>query len=65
MNSLLILSLASSLGVVSVWLGILPPVIMLPFYVQLHHHPPSFLLPAAAWDSGLCHYDSPRHGRQS
>lgn len=65
MNSLLILSLAPSPGIVFVRLGLLPSVVMLPFNIQLHHEPPGFLLPVAAWDSGLCHYDSPRHGRES
>lgn len=65
MNSLLILSLASSPGIVFVRLGLMPPVVMLPFNIQLYHKPLGFLLPVAARDSGLCHYDSPRHGRES
>lgn len=65
MKALLILSLVSSPGVLFVRLGLLPPVIMLPISIQLHHEPTGFLLPAAARDSGVCHYDSSRHGGTS
>lgn len=64
-KALLILSLVSSPGVLFVRLGLLPPIIMLPISIQLHHEPAGFLLPAAARDSGVCHYDSPRHGGTS
>lgn len=65
MKALLILNLVSSPGVLFVRLGPLPPVIMLPVNVQLHHEPAGLLLPAAARDPGVCHYDSPRHGGTS
>lgn len=64
-KAVLILPLVSSPGVLFVWLGLLPPVIMLPISVQLYREPAGFLLPAAARDSGVCHHDSPRHGRTS
>lgn len=50
-------------GVLFVRLGPVPPVLMLPFHVQLHHEPAGLLFPAAAWDAGVGHYDSARHGR--
>lgn len=61
----LIVSLVCSPGVLFVRLGLLPPVVMLPINVQLHHQPAGLLLPAAARDHGVCHYDSPRHGGTS
>lgn len=65
MKASLILCLVSIPGVVFVRLGLLPPVIMLPVNVQLHREPAGLLFPAAARDSGVCHYDPPRHGGSS
>lgn len=48
-----------------VWLGLLPPVLMLPVNVQLHCEPACLLLSTAAWYRGVYHYDSPRHGGTS
>lgn len=52
-------------GILLVRLGVLPPVIMLSFHLQLHHQPAGLLLPADAWDTGVHHHDSPRHGGAS
>lgn len=52
-------------GVLFVRLGPLPPVIMLPFDLQLHHEPAGLLLPPAAGDSGVYHYDPAGHGGTS